>query len=919
MPNRLRTAILLRRILPVFALILPYFAWAEGPGPIRIADEEVVSIGTAHPYLPAERPGGTAWTKTFSKEGASYIAVHFSRFELAEGDQVVLRDPAGRYRHVYTGRGLREKGGPFWGLTVLGDTMIVELITRSTEAEAYGFEIDRWAHGYPLENTDGPEPDALCGAEDFKDVECYRDSYPTEFEISRATVRLIKNGASHCTGWIASCENHIITNEHCVGSQAELDTIEFQFLYQRPSCGAGSPTVDLQLQGGTLLEFEAGLDYALIMPALAGNDPQATYGFMKWDVRLPDIDEVMYIPGHPSGDPKRLSLESTAPQDQSGRCEVFSVDEPACTGAAVPDIGYYCDTEGGSSGSPVISANSHAVIALHHCANCPNRGVPIIDVYNAIQSSSNPLPACVTCEIGPEPQNLVTSVPADSQVQLDWTAQADALSYDVYRSTDGCDMGMTWIAETTSNTYLDENVGGGVTYYYRVSATNDCGAESAMSNCASATPGGSCLEAPAFDGIVTAKSSRASRCGVDLGWNPATAVCGSVRYNVYRSLTPGFEPTEANRIARCISGTSMTDYSALSFQDYYYIVRAEDDSGQGAGPCAQGNEDGNTAEETAFATGPEIVFHTDDFDSGGAGWTMTGEWLATAPQGRGGEADGGVGSPDPSSAYSGTKAMTHDATGLGSAPGNYEANLETPEFAISPVIDASERSNVTLRFQRWLNVHSSPADRATIEVFDGAGWTEVWVNPTSPLYDTEWTLFEVDVSALLAGKSNARVRFSQTSNGDEAVAAGWNIDDLELFDLSACDDGTTAVSPVPDGRFVAGTPMTARKDPLGGPARVSLQWDATSCSAPSYHLLIGDSDEVASYGYSAAACSISTSGEDTVTIADPTPGTFRWWVIVGADRATEGLHGFDSSGAARPATADGLCALADQSQQSTCP
>lgn len=49
----------------------------------------------------------------------------------------------------------------------------------------------------------------------------------------------------------------------------------------------------------------------------------------------------------------------------------------------VPD---YCDTEGGSSGSPVLATATNKVIALHHCrgnsacsqsGSDPNRGVPI--------------------------------------------------------------------------------------------------------------------------------------------------------------------------------------------------------------------------------------------------------------------------------------------------------------------------------------------------------------------------------------------------------------------------------------------------------------------------------------------------------------------------------------------------------------
>ena len=59
----------------------------------------------------------------------------------------------------------------------------------------------------------------------------------------------------------------------------------------------------------------------------------------------------------------------------------FQVDANAHNGrGAGTDIGYYCDTEGGNSGSPVLSRETHKVVALHHCANCPNRGVRIQDI-----------------------------------------------------------------------------------------------------------------------------------------------------------------------------------------------------------------------------------------------------------------------------------------------------------------------------------------------------------------------------------------------------------------------------------------------------------------------------------------------------------------------------------------------------------
>ncbi len=904
-------------LAPVLALAL-LIAAAAPPAlgqVVRIADEEREVIESPHPYPAGVPEGRVVWSRTLNWPEASYIAVHFERFELAAGDELILSDPAGRYRHRYTGRGLEERGGDFWGLSILGETMEIRLISYSREQQAFGLVIDRWAHGFPLDGGGGGEPDALCGSEDFRDVECYKDSYPTEYDVARRTVSLIKNGSGHCTGWIASCENHIITNEHCVGSQSELNQIEFQFEYKRPACGSGSAAVDLQLQGGTLLEADAGLDYALIMPELAGNDPQTTYGFMQWDVRLPDIDELMYIPGHPSGDPKRLSVESTDSHDESGRCEVFSTSEPACTGGPVPDVGYYCDTEGGSSGSAVVSGVSHAVIALHHCANCPNRGVPIVDVYNDIQASANPLPACVTCQPAGVPQDLVGSTPADNQVLLDWLTVADAAFYRVYRNDTTCADPMTEVGTSTEPTFLDENVAGNVTYNYKVSAASDCDAESGLSNCATVTPTGVCSEPPRFAGVATADTAREGACGIDLSWEAATARCGTVTYNVYRSLFPNFEPAPGNLVASCLAGTSYRDAEVLSRLTYYYIVRAEDDSSFGQGPCNSGNEDTNQVTLDAAATGPEDVFYTDGFEGGGTGWVLEGEWQIGVPQGKGGADGGGSGEPDPSQAASGVYVLGHDISGSGAFPGNYENGLGSPQNSISPNIDTSARDEVRLRFRRWLNVRAAPGDQAIVEGFNGSSWTPLWNNPDSPLYDGAWALLDLDATAGLAGTPTARIRFAQASDS-AGVASGWNVDQVELYQPTSCASGAPNLPPVPDGKQ-AGTAMTAEKSTADG-SRVIVHWDVSTCPGPAYHLFHGNSDDLPSYGYNGGVCQLDIGGQATVSLPDPAPGRFLWWVIVAADGSTEGIHGYTSGGSIRPARGEGLCGILDQSTAGSC-
>ena len=68
-----------------------------------------------------------------------------------------------------------------------------------------------------------------------------------------------------------------------------------------------------------------------------------------------------------------------------GQCRILLNSSRGCTGG-VRDISYSCDTEGGSSGSPVISHTTHKVIGLHHCGGAcnGNKGVPIINFINEI-------------------------------------------------------------------------------------------------------------------------------------------------------------------------------------------------------------------------------------------------------------------------------------------------------------------------------------------------------------------------------------------------------------------------------------------------------------------------------------------------------------------------------------------------------
>jgi hypothetical protein len=294
----------------------------------------------------------------------------------------------------------------FWATHIPGDTAIIRLVAKNKNG-GWGFVIDMWAHGYArgfisevmteLENDDLANVRALCSADDKEWIKCYDGT--AMYDESRAVCRLLINGNIACTGWLLGSEGHVMTNQHCIELQADASNTDYEFMAEGATCATdcsswGACPGTVAASSGTLVKTDYDLDYSLI---LLPTNVSPTSGYMQLRSELPTVGERIYIPQHPEHYGKQIAVNS----DIDGPyAKIYSTTQPPCHGGP-GDIGYYADTDGGSSGSPVLAYSDNLVVALHHCGACPNRGVPVTAIITHLAAdlpdnavSGGPVPYC---------------------------------------------------------------------------------------------------------------------------------------------------------------------------------------------------------------------------------------------------------------------------------------------------------------------------------------------------------------------------------------------------------------------------------------------------------------------------------------------------------------------------------------------
>ncbi|GMF23392.1 unnamed protein product [Phytophthora lilii] len=373
--------------------------------------------------------------------GKGIYVLHFSQFNLPEEDVLVVRasdaPTASSPVAVLSGKNAT---GRFYSTAISGNGVELELfkaaaLGKAKSSSCYGFTVNgllftpkeiveeakhlKLAVKVPLTNmTKGADSDddenneSLCGTDESVEAACAPSSTNSDegavmLAKSQPVARLSiikENGMeiAYCTGWLLGCDGHLITNQHCIGDNQDALNTKVEFLAESTSCG-GDETCDSR--GGcpgpvgasttTLVAVSEDLDYALVR--LGSNTSTANYsalyektgGYLQFRGSGPVLDENIYIPQHPLGYGKRIAWLYDG---QPGRIESLTVTE-----CRKDDVGYYVDTQEGSSGSPIIGTSDNNVIALHHCGGCLNGAIPAQSII-ADLTKKGVLPKCTVAK-----------------------------------------------------------------------------------------------------------------------------------------------------------------------------------------------------------------------------------------------------------------------------------------------------------------------------------------------------------------------------------------------------------------------------------------------------------------------------------------------------------------------------------------
>ena len=178
------------------------------------------------------------------------------------------------------------------------------------------------------------------------------------------------------------------------------------------------------------------------------------------------------------------------------------------------------------------------------------------------------------------PTNLSATALSGGGIRLTWTAsspETDVAQYNIYRATTSGGQNYsspTYTVSSGTTTYTDTATTNGVTYYYVVRAQDAAGNIETNTNEVSATTSGTGPPAP-----TNLTATAIAGDGIKLTWTASSPETDVAQYNIYQATTSGGEDYSSPTYTVSAGITTYTDTSTTGGQTYYYVVRAQDATG----------------------------------------------------------------------------------------------------------------------------------------------------------------------------------------------------------------------------------------------------------------------------------------------------------------------------------------------------
>jgi hypothetical protein len=346
-----------------------------------------------HGVLQGTADGGLVWTASIRSDGAAALQFRIYGFFLPPRAELWVYNAAGETHGPYTWAG-PDGTREFWTHSVSGSEAFVQLRMRAPVSQGdlrrLGFVIADVAHVDDA-SLRGPGASATAGFCSYN-ASCVRSG-----ECAVGNWDGARNAVAHIRfvsgGWVYICSGglvasagapgpYFLTANHCISRSREASSMEAYFGYRSTTdCGASptgcsGPGSSPRTLGATIVSTNRSGDYTLLRLSQAA--PSGSY-FLGWSTApvasLNGTD--LYRFSHPSGAPQAYSTHA--------------VDTTAVTcnswprGSWIYSRDTFGATEGGSSGSPVLSASGLIVGQLSGACgfevsdNCNNEANATVD------------------------------------------------------------------------------------------------------------------------------------------------------------------------------------------------------------------------------------------------------------------------------------------------------------------------------------------------------------------------------------------------------------------------------------------------------------------------------------------------------------------------------------------------------------